>query len=65
MYVIDINTAFGRSSEYDFDLALNTLLTSLDGHQIAGALSYSLRGVHYDSRAATARASPRRVRIRT
>ena len=71
MYVIDINTAFGRSSEYDFDLALNTLLTSLDGHQIAGALSYSLRGVHYDSRAgnresfAAARAHPHLIPVAT
>jgi len=71
MYVIDINTAFGRCSEYDFDLSLNTLLTSLDGHQIAGALSYSLRGVHYDPRAgnreslAAARAHPHLIPVAT
>jgi predicted TIM-barrel fold metal-dependent hydrolase len=71
MYVIDVNTAFGRSSEHDFDLSLRTLLTSLDGRQIAGALSYSLRGVHYDPRSgnreslAAARAHPHLIPVAT
>ncbi len=50
MYVIDVNTMFGRSGENDYDLSLNSLLAALDGHQVAGALSYSFRGVHYDPR---------------
>jgi predicted TIM-barrel fold metal-dependent hydrolase len=50
MIVIDVNTAFGRRSEYDYDLSLQTLLAELDGHRIAAALSYSLKGVHYDPR---------------
>ncbi len=48
MYVIDVNTAFGRRTEFDFDLSLTTLLASLDQHQIAGAFTFSLKGVHYD-----------------
>ena len=48
MFVIDINTAFGRHSEADFDLSLNTLLASLDQHQVAGACTFSLKAAHYD-----------------
>ncbi len=48
MYVIDVNTAFGSRTEFDFDLSLNTLLASLDQHQVAGACTFSLKGAHYD-----------------
>ncbi|MGI6208709.1 MAG: amidohydrolase family protein [Anaerolineae bacterium] len=48
MYVIDINTHFGCRSEYHYDLGLPALLRSLDEHAIAGAVTYSLKGVHYD-----------------
>jgi predicted TIM-barrel fold metal-dependent hydrolase len=48
VYVIDVNTCFGRRTEFDYDLSLGTLLESLDSHAVAGALTYSLRGVHYD-----------------
>ena len=64
MYIIDVNTAFGKRTEFDYDLSLETLLDALDDHQIAGALSCSLRGAHYDHRAgndetiAAARAHP-------
>ena len=50
MYVIDVNTAFGKHIQFDHDLSLGTLLQSLDDHQVACALSYSLRGVSYDHR---------------
>jgi len=48
MYVIDVNTAFGHRTEFDFDLSLNTLCATLDQHQVAGACSFSLKGAHYD-----------------
>ena len=48
MYVVDINTSFGRRIEFDHDLSLKELLRSLDSHQVAAAVTHSLRGVHYD-----------------
>lgn len=48
MHVIDINTHFGSRSEYHYDLSLGELLRSLDAHSVAAAVTYSLRGVHYD-----------------
>lgn len=48
MYVIDVNTCFGSLTQFNYDLSLSTLLDSLDSHNVACALSYSLRGVHYD-----------------
>jgi len=71
MYVIDVNTAFGRHSEHDYDLSLNNLLAALDEHRVAGALSYSLRGVHYDPHTgnsesiAAARAHPHLIPVAT
>jgi predicted TIM-barrel fold metal-dependent hydrolase len=54
MYIIDVNTHFGRRTEYAYDLSLDALLGDLDTHSVAAALSYSLQGVHYDARVGTA-----------
>jgi len=54
MHIFDINTAFGRRTEFDYDLSLGNLLSSLDSHAVAGALGYSLRGVHYQADAGNA-----------
>ena len=54
MYVIDVNTSFGKHGEFDYGLSLNSLLASLDSHKVTCALSYSLRGVHYDPKAGNA-----------
>jgi len=54
MLVFDVNTAFGRRTEFDYDLSLRCLTASLDAHQVAGALTYSLRGVHYQADAGNA-----------
>jgi predicted TIM-barrel fold metal-dependent hydrolase len=54
MLIFDINTAFGRRTEFAYDLSLPNLLSSLDSHQVAGALTYSLRGVHYQADAGNA-----------
>jgi predicted TIM-barrel fold metal-dependent hydrolase len=67
MYVIDVNTCFGHRTEFDYDLSLGTLVASLDGHSVAAALTYSLRGVHYDPKVgnsetiAAARAHPQLI----
>lgn len=49
MYVIDVNTAFGRRSDLDYDLSLNTLLHALNEHAVACAWSYCLKGARYDA----------------
>jgi len=48
VYVVDINTSFGSRCEYHYDLSLEELLRSLDVHSVSAAVTYSLRGVHYD-----------------
>ena len=50
MHIFDVNTHFGRRIDADYDLSLDALLAGLDSHGVAGALSYSLQGVHYDAR---------------
>ena len=71
MHIIDVNTQFGWRSEFSYDLSLEALLHSLDSHQVACALTYSLRGAHYDARvgnaetAAVARAHPHIVPVAT
>ena len=54
MYVFDVNTAFGRRTEFDYDLSLGALLDELDAHAVAGALTCSLQSVHYNSHAGNA-----------
>jgi len=46
--VVDINTFFGLDRHRDVDWSLDTLRRLLDEHRVFRALTYSLRGVHFD-----------------
>jgi len=46
--VIDCNTHFGFLPYRDTDVSLEKLISSMDAYGIAGAFSYSLKGVAYD-----------------
>lgn len=46
--VVDANTHFGFLPDRDTDVSLDALLSSMQNHGVARALSYSLKGVRYD-----------------
>lgn len=52
MYVIDVNTSFGKRVDPDPRYSLDALCAELARHQVARALSYSVRGIHYEAPAA-------------
>ena len=54
MYVIDVNTSFGRRVDSDPRYSAAALLERLDDHHVAGALTYSQRGAEHDPRAGNA-----------
>lgn len=51
MYAVDANTSFGQRLSDRPRFALETLVTLLDSHQVAAALSCSMQGAYYDMRA--------------
>ena len=71
MYVIDVNTSFGKRVDTDRRYSLSALSDELDRHDVACALCYSQQGVEYDPRAgnaetiAAAKANPRILPVGT
>ena len=47
MFVVDVNTYFGKSAGNRLDHSLGGLVAALDGGQTGLAFTYSLRGVRY------------------
>ena len=48
MYVIDVNTTFGKRVDPDLRYSAEALVDEMNGHEIALALSLSRRGAEYD-----------------
>ena len=51
MFVIDVNTTFGKRLDQDPRYSLGTVAAELDRHEVALGLSCSMQGVFYDMRA--------------
>ena len=54
MYVIDVNTSFGKRVAVDPRFSVDVLVGLRDEHDVAGALSFTQRGVAYDMHAGNA-----------
>lgn len=46
MRIVDCNTCFGATAGHASEASLATLLAELEEHRVAGAWTYSLRGLH-------------------
>jgi len=57
MYVVDVNTSFGKRVDADPQYAPDALAAELKRHRVACAFSFSQQAVHYDPRAGNAEAA--------
>jgi predicted TIM-barrel fold metal-dependent hydrolase len=71
MYIIDVNTSFGKRVDSDPRFSIRSLLSDMDLHAVACALTYSQQGIEYDPREgnretlAATRANPRLLPVGT